>query len=184
MQPLSLTVDHQVLLKSPNIEDAEEVYQLIDSQRDHLGEWLAWVHRTTSVRHTLDFIQTSIKFNAGGQKLTFFIKKDNQIIGSLGFVRIDIQNKKAEIGYWLDQNHTGKGIVSKSCRQLIHFGFQTLNLNKLIIKAIQENTASLAIPERLGFSRDGIMREEVWMHDRFYNKVVFSLLKKEWDKKL
>ena len=183
MSSFYLKVDRDIFLRGPEVTDAEVAYRIIDAQREYLGEWLDWVHRTTTVQQTLDFIQMSIKLNAGGQKLTSFIFKNKQLVGSLSLVRISKEHRKAEIGYWLDENFQGQGIVSKSIAKFIEYSFDELHLNKLTIKVVEQNKKSCAVPLRLGFVQEGILRREVRFRGKFYNKLIFGLLKEEWQNK-
>ena len=63
-------------------------------------------------------------------------------------------NKLASIGYWLDQHYQGKGIITKSCKALIHYGFTTLHLNRIEIRCGTENYKSQAIPESLHLKKE------------------------------
>ena len=143
MRPFYLRVDDEIYLRAPRPDDALTLYSLINTQRDYLGKWLVWVPRHTKMEHTLDFIHQANKFNIGGQKLTALIIKNEHIVGSLSLVRINKEHKKAEIGYWINENAQKQGVVSKSCTKLIEYAFHKLELNKLIIKVTHGNTKSL-----------------------------------------
>ncbi len=179
MLDFSLEVEKDLMLKAPRPQDAEMVFKIIDRQRKYLGQWLSWVSRQFSVEDTRHFIGQSLKFNQGGQQLVCFIWFQGNIVGSLSLVRIVKAHKKAEIGYWIDQNWQGLGIVSKCCRRMIAYSFEELSLNKLVIKVSSENEASKAVAKRLGFTLEGILREDVWMNNKWQNKEIYGLLKKD-----
>jgi ribosomal-protein-serine acetyltransferase len=89
-------------------------------------------------------------------------------------------DQSAEIGYWLAKGATGKGIITKSVEKLLEYAFDERNLNRVVIKCVPENTKSRAIPERLNFTIEGVEREAGWLHTRFVDHVVYSLLAREW----
>src|SRR5205807_384256 len=72
------------------------------------------------------------------------------LVGSLGLHRIDSPERNAEIGYWIDANMQGKGIVTRTCQALISYAFGHYHLNKLEIRGATENKRSRAVAERLG----------------------------------
>jgi ribosomal-protein-serine acetyltransferase len=74
----------------------------------------------------------------------------------------------------------GKGLVTKTCRALIDYAFNELGLNRMIISCATENQKSRAVPERLGFTQEGILRQSEWLRDHFVDMVVYGLLASEW----
>ena len=64
-----------------------------------------------------------------------------------------------ELGYWIRANHEGRGHITRACRALIDIGFEELGLHRIEIRAGLENARSRAVPERLGFTYEGIERE-------------------------
>lgn len=89
-------------------------------------------------------------------------------------------NKSTSIGYWLGERYQGKGIMTKSCKSFIEYAFKELNLNKIEIRCAEQNFRSRAIPERLGFVKEGIIREAEWLNDHFVSHVVYGILAREW----
>lgn len=102
-----------------------------------------------------------------------------EVVGGTGFHNIDRVSKSAETGYWLANDLTGKGIITKSVKGLVNYAFDELKLNRIVIKCATENIKSCAIPERLGFTKVGIEREVGWLHTRFVDHVIYSILASE-----
>ena len=96
-----------------------------------------------------------------------------------GYRAIDPVNRSGEIGYWLRADRGGRGIMTACCRVLVAHGFERLALNRIVIAAATENTKSRAIPERLGFRFEGVLRQPEWLYDRFVDHAVYSLLRSE-----
>lgn len=99
----------------------------------------------------------------------------------IGLHNLDQVNKKAEIGYWIDGEYEGKGIITAACRALITYAFQDLELNRVAICAAAGNHKSRAIPERLGFQEERTAREGIFIKGKFHDLVYYSLLKREWE---
>ncbi len=178
-----LKVNESISLHLPETKMAQELFALVDQERDFLGEWLIWVKKTKSVKDTLTFLKEAGIFNRGGQQLITLIKYNNKIVGSLGFVKLDKVNKNGEIGYWISQKMQGKGIITKACNRLIEYAFNHLSLNRITIKTDTQNSKSKAVPNRLGFTYEGTLREDRFRKDHFQDTELYSILKKEWVKK-
>jgi ribosomal-protein-serine acetyltransferase len=93
--------------------------------------------------------------------------------------RIDQYHKKADIGYWLDKEHTGRGIMTASVKAFTEYLFNEQDVNRIEIRVIPENVKSWAIPERLGFTYEGILRQEKFLHGRFFDNKIYSLLRSD-----
>lgn len=84
------------------------------------------------------------------------------------------------MGYWLAENCTGKGIITKSCKVIINYAFETLALNRIEIKCGTGNYKSKGIPEKLGFVQEGILHQAEYLNDGYIDLYLYSLLKKDW----
>jgi ribosomal-protein-serine acetyltransferase len=175
-----LKVDESITLHLPESNMAQELFDLIDQEREYLGRWLIWVKNTSSINDSHTFLKEAGIFNRGGQRLTTFIKYNKKIVGSVAFVKLDKTNKCGEIGYWISENMQGRGIITKSCEKLIEYAFKHLDLNRIVIKMDAQNTKSKAIPIRMGFTYEGKLRQDRFINDHFRDTDLYSLLKKEW----
>ena len=105
---------------------------------------------------------------------------NEELVGRIGLHHLDNDNKKASIGYWLTKNAEGKGIILKSCIKLISYGFEKLQLQRIEITAAVENTRSQAIPQKLHFKKEGILRKAELINNKFHDLIIYSMLKDEW----
>ena len=177
MKPIELIVDQNIRLKEIGFEHLRPIYNTIDSQREYLGEWLPFVELTKDISFSNQFIEDYL--NSDKINLTFAITYQKQFVGLIGLKDTDPDNKKTEIGYWLSENKQGLGIITHSCKTLIDYILNSKDINRIQIKAATENLKSRAIPERLGFTFEGIERDGE-LHTRgFVDLAIYSLLKKE-----
>ena len=172
--------DGIVLLTKVQPEDAEDVFALIDSNRDYLREWFPWVDPAKGVEATLDFIERSLKQDEEKNGFQCCIRLESNIIGVMGFVKVDQINKKTEIGYWIAPSCQGRGIITKAARALTDHAFAEWGLNRVAIYAGEANTKSRAVAERLGFKFEGVLREAERVNDRYVDLAVYSMLKRDW----
>jgi ribosomal-protein-serine acetyltransferase len=170
-----IVVDANIHLKEIGLEDTEAIFNTIINERDYLNEWLPFVELTREISFTRCFIEGYL--NSDKKDLTCAIFYQNQFVGLIGLKDTDFNNKKTEIGYWLSESYQHKGIITNSCKSLINFSFDEMNMNRIQIKVAKGNLKSQRIPKRLGFKREGIERGGE-LHSRgFVDLVIFSLLK-------
>jgi ribosomal-protein-serine acetyltransferase len=174
-------IDINVSLKLIEINDAERIFELINKSRNYLREWLPWLDTTTSVEDSKEFIQSCLKGYAENKSMNTVILFEGEIVGIIAFNSINWLNKIAYIGYWLGEEYQGKGIMTTVAKALTDYAFNHLNLNKVEIRAAVENKKSRSIPERLGFVKEGCIRQDGWLYDHYVDHIVYGILAKEWN---
>lgn len=176
----SLKVDDEIELEPPYENRLEEVYAVVTANYDYLREWSHWLNEDYTLEKARAFCRKNIEEFEGGEEYKFRIVYRGKIAGSIELFNIDERNKSAEIGYWLAKAAQGKGLMTKSVSRLLEYAFGELKLNRIYMKCVPENLKSRRIPERLGFTREGTERESGWLHDKFADHVVYSMLAREW----
>lgn len=160
--------------------DAEAVFAVVDRNRAYLRTWLPWVDVTSSPDDLRRFIlKVREQFETGrGPQCAIWI--DGAVAGSIGCHPIDWPNRHCSVGYWIEQRYQGKGIMTRCCASMLDYLFDELELHRVTIHCGVENTRSCAIPERLGFTREGLIRDGEWVNDRWLNLVAWGMLENEW----
>ena len=176
-----MTIDDDLMLRTLCEDDSETLFRLVDTNRDHLREWLPWLDANTIPDHTRQFIQSTLQQDADNQGPTFAIISQGRVVGIVGYHPIRWNNKSVEIGYWLSRDAVGQGIMTRCCRTLVEHAFHVLGLNRVTIPAAVENHRSRAIPERLGFKKEGIIRDAEWLYDHYVDHALYAMLKREWN---
>lgn len=177
-----LQIDDELVLKVLDTDDAERLYALTDASRHYLREWLPWVDGTIDVENTKAFIEFCQKQSASNNGFNTGIWFRGEIVGCIGYHSIDWANKKTSIGYWLGESFQGNGIMTRSCRKLVDYALGELGLNRVEIRCGSGNLKSRAIPEKLGFLNEGLIRQNEWIYDRFIDHYVYGMLKEEWNR--
>jgi ribosomal-protein-serine acetyltransferase len=161
--------------------DADELFALIDANRAHLERWMPWVEHEHEPADVLPFIRGTrrqIGDNDGMQ--TAIVAPDGRIVGMVGFHSIDWMNRKSSIGYWLARDEQGRGTMTEAVRAHVDHAFVTWRLNRILIQAAVENARSRAIPERLGFREEGVLRQVERVGGRMLDGVVYAMLAADW----
>jgi len=170
-------VDSEINLIMLQDSLAENLFQLVDSDREYLNKWLPWVNHTKSVKDTKVFIKNSIIDFAEGKSIIVAIEYCNKIVGVTGYNTIDKDLKKVEIGYWISSKQQGKGIVTKSCNKLIQYAFNELEIKKVQISVATENIKSRKICEILGMKLEGIIKNSEKIHGKIIDHAIYGICK-------
>jgi len=171
-----------VHLKVMEARHAREVFAVVDRERAYLREWLPWVDMTIAVEDTLNFIETSLLQFAGNDGFSAGIWSGAEFIGGIGTHKIDWLYRRVEIGYWIAQKFQGRGIVTDACRAVIDHAFEAWRLNRVEIHCAIGNEKSCAIPKRLGFKFEGVLREAQLLNGEYQDINVYGMLAREWEK--
>lgn len=105
---------------------------------------------------------------------------DDRVIGTCTLAHLNVANRRAELGFALGRLHWRKGLMSEALVALLDFGFGALNLHRLEADVDPRNEASIRILERLGFRREGYLRERWLTNGETQDTVLLGLLQKEW----
>lgn len=177
---LQWIIDENTTLRIMDEQDDAALFALTDRNRAYLREWLPWIDSTQTVEDSLAFIRDNILRYASNRGFSCGIWYHGQLAGTIGYHDIDWKDRKVEIGYWLGAEFQGKGLMTKACITLISYSFEHWHLNKVEIHCATGNQRSRAIPERLGFAIEGIIRQGEWLYDHFVDMVVYGMLAREW----
>lgn len=109
------------------------------------------------------------------------LKGDDKLIGSAGFYKwIQPERYQAEMGYDLNPAFWGMGIMAEALGAIIQYGFDQMGLHRIEVLISHHNKRSQTLIRRLGFKREGVLRDHYFVEGRFSDDVIFSLLKEEW----
>lgn len=177
-----IEIDEQLQLKSLQLSDAEAIFHLTVANRAYLKEWLPWVDFTQTVADSAMFIEQTLKKEAQKNGFETGIFYEGELVGVIGLHSINNANKSTSIGYWLAASAGGKGIMTKATQAVVAYCFETLDLNRIEIKAATGNAKSRAIPQRLGFVHEGTLRQAEWLYDHYVDHELYAMLRDDYDR--
>ena len=178
MLRFELTADRSMRLVEP--ADAEELFALIEANRAYLARWMPFVGQTRSADDSLAFIRAAMRQREENRGLQMAILAQQRIVGVAGFHRIDWTLRTTSIGYWLAEFHQGAGTMTLAVRALVDYAIGVLRLHRVEIRAGVENQRSRAIPERLGFHEEGVVRAAERIGSRVIDHVIYVTTNAEW----
>ncbi|WP_423821022.1 GNAT family protein [Salinisphaera sp. SPP-AMP-43] len=168
-------IDEDLALELLAPHHAESLFALIDANRRHLRRWHPWVDATRTVDDSRAFIESTRRQYADNGVFQTAIRQHSMLVGIVGFNQIDHANRWATLGYWLAASAQGQGIVTRACRSYIAHAFSMLGLHRIEIRCASTNDRSRGVPERLGFTLEGVLRDREWLYDRFVDHAVYGL---------
>ncbi len=115
-----------------------------------------------------------------GLRWTITLHAKEQALGHVGVFNFDEQSGRADIGYGLARRHWGQGFMHEALIAVIGYAFGPLGLRRLEADIDPRNEASLRALERLGFAREGLLRERWQVVDEISDSVLMGLLAREW----
>jgi ribosomal-protein-serine acetyltransferase len=173
-------IDEQLSLALPQPFMSQELFEITDKNRERLIPNLPWVNNVREASDTLSFINRALQNYSDGKDLQLVIFWRGRIVGTVGFVSINPKHRQAEIGYWLDKEHSGQGIVTKCVREVIKHGFQVLNLHRIQIRCATTNLPSQKVALRVGMREEGILKGDHWNGQEFQDTVVYAIVQSEF----
>ncbi|MDQ6760546.1 MAG: GNAT family N-acetyltransferase [Acidobacteriota bacterium] len=175
-----LSLRDGVYLQLMEERHAEAVYSVVDADREHLRTWLPWVDQSRSSECTRQFIRGALEQFAHSQGLSAAIWVQGEVAGGIGLQNCNWQNKNIEMGYWLSSPFEGQGIATEASRALLSYAFDEWGLHRVEIRCAKGNTRSAAIPKRLGFAEEGMLRQAQLLHQTFHDLFVYGMIASEW----
>ena len=172
----SWSIDEDIELRILEIRHVPELFTLTDGNRKHLVEWLPWVRETHSAADTERFVRAALRQFADGDGFHAGIWYQGELSGAIGLHRIDWFNRNVSLGYWVSADRQGKGLATAATSAVVEYSFTELDLHRVEIRCGLENHKSRAIPQKLGFRQEGVLRAAQWLGDRWTDIVVYGRL--------
>jgi ribosomal-protein-serine acetyltransferase len=159
---------------------AEIVFQAVDNNRERLRALFPWTDATLKAEDTRAFIRDSLKRFAANEGFAAGIWVGERFAGVIGHHKLDWLNRQVEMGYWLGREFEGRGVITDACRALVTRAFTEWKLNRVEIRCVTGNERSAAVPRRLGFTEEGILREAFLIRDAYHDLRLFAMIARDW----
>ncbi len=168
----SIRVDNEIELRRFSHDIDETKYQSIISNRDRLLPWLPWAASYHDISDMVKFTESQISEFDHGTIIGYDIFYHGEFAGSIDLHEVCEQHRYCYMGYWLDEQYTGKGIMTRCAGALADYCLSELGMHRVTIDAAPENEASLAVAKRLNFKYEATLREEQYLTDEKYHDTV------------
>lgn len=177
--PAQLETD-RLLLRSPlPTGDGAIVNKAIRDSFNELQPWMPFAQKIPAIEETeINLRRAHIKFlERESFRFLIFHKSSNDFIGVASIQGIIWDIPKGEIGYWINTEMSGQGYMTEAVQELKRFALQELKLKRVEVRIESSNFKSRAIPEKLGFVLEGILRSDDLSADgeRLTDTCIYSL---------
>lgn len=170
----------RLILRQPCMNDVGELYHLMSDTR--LTQFLSWEPHT-KIETTNIVLQNLIESQQHDSAYHWCICLNNEIIGLASL--IDVKRKirtwklnRAELSYWIGYKDQGMGYATEASKKIIDFGFDNLELHKIIIAHAAANVESKSICKKLHFSQYAHEHDAFQKNDKWYDLIWYELIKK------
>jgi RimJ/RimL family protein N-acetyltransferase len=167
-----------ILIRPHQMEDAQPCFEAIIESMDELMPWMFWCHADLVFSEIEGWVESRSQAWLNDTDYDFAILDCDQgaFIGNCGLVRVDLQNRRAELGYWIRTSQTRQGFATQASRLALQFAFEVLNLNRIEILIATDNKNSQKVAEKLGAKQEGILRQRLNIHDTFRDAYLYSII--------
>ena len=169
----------RLLLRPFTEADTDNIFMLQSNARV-LRYWDAppWTERTQAERFIVRCKQMAEE--GSGARLLIARSSDGLFIGWCSLMNWDPEYRSAMLGYCLDEPAWGQGFATEAANALLTWAFNTLDLNRVQSEADTRNAASDRVLHKLGFLREGTLRENCIVAGEVSDSWVYGLLRREW----
>lgn len=163
--------------------DAGPLDEAIRESLADLNQWLPWARLDYTTSDTTAFIRESLQAWKEERAWDYSIRTPDdpsRHMGNISFWTVSKLGKIAEVGYWVRSSATSRGICTEAVRLLLEEMFESLGYHKIVLRIAVGNDASDRVAEKLGFTREGVLREELLIRGNWVDHTLWSLLDREF----
>jgi ribosomal-protein-serine acetyltransferase len=173
----------RLMLRPFKRRDIEALYTAVRDSRAELAEYLPWATKTFTRSGAAGFIRESMRSWREGKAYDFSIRlleRPERHVGNISIWHVSRSSRSGEIGYWIRTEDTGRGIATEATRAALRIGFEDLSMHRMVLRVAVGNKASERVATKLGFVREGVLREEIQVGGRWMDHSVWGLLDHEY----
>lgn len=169
----------RVVLRWISEDDIDSLYEIFSNH--HVMRY--WSSGPLPDRQAAADLQREIA--EGNENETMFkwglaLRDSNTIIGTTTLFNLNLDNGRAELGYAMSHAHWGKGYMNEALNALVSHAFEAMDLRRLEADVDPRNAASIRVLEKLGFQREGFLRERWHVNGEIQDAFFYGLLRREW----
>lgn len=181
LDPTARTTD-RFLLRPFERRDSLALLEAVRASLPELSHWLPWAHPRYGRSDAQSYIRESMRSWKEAKAYDFAIRgldDPGRHLGNISVWFISRSFKTGEIGYWVRSDETSKGIGTEATRKALDIAFNELHLHRVILRIAIGNRASERVAEKLGFTREGVLREEIKVRGEWLDHSVWGMLEHE-----
>ncbi|OAT25801.1 ribosomal protein L7p-serine acetyltransferase [Buttiauxella ferragutiae ATCC 51602] len=174
-------VDDSITLHSIHECYVDEIFALVQKNKAWLRMAMDWPQYVLSVEDSRKMAQGNYLLHHRGYAKMFLIFQQQKMVGVISFNQIEPTNKVAYIGYWLDKDAQGQGIISRALQAVVEKYSREGMVRRFVIKCIVSNTASNQVALRNGFTLEGCLKQAEFLNGVFYDQNIYGRIVEQGD---
>lgn len=171
-----IVINDTLTLHSVNDRFIEPLYALVQRNKAYLQQAMDWPKSVVSSSDIRRTVQGNYQLHHRGYAKMFMILHHGAVCGVISFNQIEPTNKAAYIGYWLDHDLQGQGIVSQALQAMMEHYAGDGSVRRFVIKCIVENRASNQVAQRNGFTLEGRLKQAEYLNGQFHDQNIYARL--------
>lgn len=163
--------------------DTEALLEAARMSMPELYPWLPWATHSYNRVDATRFIRESLRAWREQRAYDFAIRPRGESDPHLGNVSVWFVSKSfrtGEIGYWINSGHARRGAATEVTARMVQIAFEELSLHRVVLRIAVGNRGSERVAEKLGFTKEGVLREELEVHGEWLDHTVYSMLEHEY----
>jgi RimJ/RimL family protein N-acetyltransferase len=181
--PPDRIVTERLILRRFTRRDISSLSDAVVDSLPALNEWLPWAHPGYRKDDAANYVRDSLEAWKEGRAYDYAIRKRDEPrrhLGNISIWPVSRLTRTGEIGYWIRTTETSHGLATEATSAVVRVGFEELGYHKLVLRVAVGNRGSERVAEKLGFSREGVLREELLIRGRWVDHTLYSLLEREY----
>ncbi len=173
-EPFPTLTTARLRLRKMCMADVPAIYELC--RRPESAQYVEWsAHK--NIGETQNYVQWVVSGYKKQISTTWVIElmPEKKVIGTCGFLNIDVHYKTAEIGYCLCSEYWGKGYASEAVWALLWYGFKDVGFIRIQARVMTGNHRSAALLERMGFCKEGTLKNAIYCKNTAHDIYLFAM---------
>jgi RimJ/RimL family protein N-acetyltransferase len=167
-----------IYLRPLEREDAQQCVAWFNNPE--ITRWLL-MYRPINLRAEEEFIDKALQ-SEHDLVLGIVVQNNDRLIGGTGLHQIDFKNRHAGFGISIgEKEEWDKGYGTEATRLMVRHAFETLNLNRVWLHVYEYNQRGIRTYEKVGFQKEGILRQDTYGEGRYWDTIVMAILREEWN---
>lgn len=173
--PFPVLETERLILRKPAPQDIQMLYEIRSD-----AETMQYIPRplAKTMEDAADLLNMIIGFIDRNEKINWSIteKGNDTMLGMIGYPNFKPENYRAEVGYVLHKDYLRRGITQQALLAVLDYGFTSMGLHSIEAIIRPQNEASIALVEKVGFTREAYFRDYVYHNGQFLDELVYSML--------
>lgn len=171
----------RLILKEVSLANSMDMFEIFSDEETLKYYDVEPVHKVAEVNKLIEVLQNRFK-NKRGIRWGLYLKDSGKLIGTCGYHDVNGEALRAEIGYELSRDFWRKGYMKEALEAILDYGFNNMGLNRIQALVVPENEKSIGILKRVGFTKEGVLRDYEYFRRSFKHCTMLSILKREYKK--